>query len=104
MKYNFKHILFLLIASFLIYMPAQAQKKKKNTKQTTTKKKAVKTNNKSIKAKTVTIKTAPKVNTKEPAPVKTAPAPIVKTDSLPEKVVTILSAFKPQLKNLAKIE
>ena len=104
MKYNFKHILFLLIASLLIYMPAQAQKKKKNTKQTTTKKKAVKTNNKSIKAKTVTIKTTPKVNTKDPAPVKTAPAPIVKTDSLPEKVVTILSAFKPQLKNLAKID
>ncbi len=104
MKYNFKHILFLLIASLLIYMPAQAQKKKKNNKQAITKKKVAKTNNKTVKEKTVKINQPSKAITKDPAPVKNASVQLIRTDSLPEKVVTILSAFKPQLKNLAKID
>ena len=70
----------------------KTSKQKKNTKKKSTKK-----SHKNIKT----------VKNKETSVAYTAPARIEQlntlTDSAPEKVVTIVSAFKPQLKHIAKI-
>ena len=102
MKKYFTYILVLLMASALFYSPAHAQRNKKKAKKTTTKKKTTSKKSKS-KNNTVQLKASTSNLPKDQLEVK----PIVETvkqDTLPEKVVTIFSAFKPQLKNIAKID
>ena len=107
MKHLIKYI-FLVVSIICFADAVHAQKKHKSTKKsssrTATKSKAKKTT-KGGKKKTVALKAtsvnpianvdAPSINIKK--------SEAVKLDSVPEKVVTILSDFKPQLKNLAKI-
>ena len=74
-----------------------AKKKKKSTKKTTTRKKQ------SIK-KRPSVAIYKVVDTISPLrPITSLPFKNYTIDSIPEKVVTIVSAFKPQLKNVAKI-
>ena len=74
-----------------------AKKKKKSTKKTTTRKKQ------SIK-KRPSVAIYKIADTIRPlAPITSLPYKNYTIDSIPEKVVTIVSAFKPQLKNVAKI-
>ena len=74
-----------------------AKKKKKSTKKTTTRKKQ------SIK-KRPSVAIYKIADTIRPlAPITSLPFKNYTIDSIPEKVVTIVSAFKPQLKNVAKI-
>ena len=104
MKHLLKYI-FLLITICVIVTPVEAKKKQRKSQKTSSVKKKVnkkKTkNNKTVVAK----KTANlnKVNLNELLNETTVTVAPSKSDSLPEKVVTILSAFKPQLKNAAKI-
>ena len=107
MKHLIKYI-FLVVSIICFADAVHAQKKHKSTKKsssrTATKSKAKKTA-KGGKKKTVEVRKAsdnqianaelPSNNVKK--------VELVKLDSVPEKVVTILSDFKPQLKNLAKI-
>jgi hypothetical protein len=103
MKHLLKYI-FLLITICVIVTPVEAKKKQRKSqkssisKKKTTKKK--KNNTVSIKSKQANIE---KVNLKELLNETTVTVAPTKSDSVPEKVVTILSAFKPQLKNVAKI-
>ena len=102
MKKYFSYILLFSLAFLLIYAPASAQKKRKKSKQTTSKKKT-------SKSKAKKSNTAKVVNTTITTPdakldVKYTVPESINKDTLPEKVVTILSAFKPQLKNIAKID
>jgi hypothetical protein len=74
-----------------------AKKKKKSTKKTTTRKKQ------SIK-KRPSVAIYKIADTIRPlAPITSLPFKNYTIDSIPEKVVIIVSAFKPQLKNVAKI-
>ena len=74
-----------------------AKKKKKSTKKTTTRK------NQSVK-KRPSVAIYKVVDTISPLrPITRLPFKNYTIDSIPEKVVTIVSAFKPQLKNVAKI-
>ena len=74
-----------------------AKKKKKSTKKTTTRKKQ------SVK-KRPSVAIYKIADTIRPlAPITSLPFKNYTIDSIPEKVVTIVSAFKPQLKNVAKI-
>ena len=104
MKHLLKYI-FLLITICVIVTPVEAKKKQRKSQKTSSVKKKVnkkKTkNNKTVVAK----KTANlnKVNLNELLNETTVTVAPSKSDSVPEKVVTILSAFKPQLKNAAKI-
>lgn len=88
-----------------------AQKKnKKKAKTTISAKKKKKSNKRTSSRKKPTIKTRPSVaiykvaDTISPlTPITSLPFKKPTIDSIPEKVVTIVSAFKPQLKNVAKI-
>ena len=74
-----------------------AKKKKKSTKKTTTRK------NQSVK-KRPSVAIYKVVDTiSRLRPITSLPFKNYTIDSIPEKVVTIVSAFKPQLKNVAKI-
>ena len=99
MKYTFKYIIFFLLSFLMINNSVIAQKKKKKSKQTVVKKKiANKTNKNTSKSNknNSNNKLAQKSNViNEDTNV---------NDTIPEKVVTILSEFKPQLKNVAKID
>ncbi len=112
MKQLFKYIL-LTFTLFYTISPTFAQKKKKQhtvntskktktskTKKVTTSKK-VKSAKHKVKVKVEQFDEVANLNTL----LKNANADLKtnKSDSIPEKVVTILSAFKPQLKNVAKI-
>lgn len=102
MKHLLKYI-FLLITICVIVTPVEAKKKqKKNQKSTTFKKKSTKKNknNKNLVNKDISTK---KLNLNDLLNETTVTIAPTKSDSIPEKVVTILSAFKPQLKNVAKI-
>lgn len=104
MKHLLKYI-FLLITICVIVTPVEAKKKQRKSQKTSSVKKKVNkkktNNNKTVVAK----KTANlnKVNLNELLNETTVTVAPSKSDSVPEKVVTILSAFKPQLKNVAKI-
>lgn len=102
MKHLLKYI-FLLITICVIVTPVEAKKKQKKSQKTTAiKKRAVKKKN----TTSVTTKKSAdlnKVNLKDLLNETTVTVAPTKSDSVPEKVVTILSAFKPQLKNAAKI-
>ncbi len=104
MKHLLKYI-FLLITICVIVTPVEAKKKKQKKSQKLVVSKKKKSNKKN--KKTVTIKTKTtnieKVNLKDLLNETTVTVAPTKSDSVPEKVVTILSAFKPQLKNAAKI-
>jgi len=96
MKNKFKYILILLFSFSLLNTNLYAQKKRKKTKHSTVKKKVVK---KQIKpSKNVAISTK---NVIENSVLNNETSNL---ETLPEKVVTILSEFKPQLKNLSKID
>ncbi|MFM1929394.1 MAG: hypothetical protein RL387_722 [Bacteroidota bacterium] len=102
MKHLLKYI-FLLITICVIVTPVEAKKKqKKSQKSTTIKKKSTKKNknNKILVKKDASTK---KLNLNDLLNETTVTIAPTKSDSIPEKVVTILSAFKPQLKNVAKI-
>jgi hypothetical protein len=102
MKKYFNYILLFSLAFLLIYAPASAQKKRKKSKQTTTKKKTSKAKTK--KSNTANVVKTSSTNPDAKLDVKYTVPESVNKDTLPEKVVTILSAFKPQLKNIAKID
>ena len=102
MKHLLKYI-FLLITICVIVTPVEAKKKQRKSQKTSSVKK--KANKKKTK-NTVVAKKTPnvnKVNLNELLNETTVTVAPTKSDSVPEKVVTILSAFKPQLKNVAKI-
>ncbi len=102
MKHLLKYI-FLLITICVIVTPVEAKKKqKKSQKSAISKKKTAKKKNKTTAIKPKQVNTE-KVNLKELLNETTVTVAPTKSDSVPEKVVTILSAFKPQLKNVAKI-
>ena len=106
MNYFFKY--FLLIATFLLFTGTsdaqQKQRKKPITsvsKKTPSKKK--KATKKITSKKRVRLSNIDKIIFKQ-APLETSvETKAIKLDTVPEKVVTILSSFKPQLKNVAKI-
>ena len=110
MNYSYKY--WLLILAFLfctdgvIAQKKSAKKTKSSISKTLTLKKK-KTNKKKSKKKI--IKKRARLNNidtiifKDLAQQTIAELPPKKLDTVPEKVVTILSAFKPQLKNVAKI-
>jgi hypothetical protein len=86
------------------------QKNKKKAKTTISSKKKKKSNKKTNNKKQRTIKKRPSfaiykvIDTISPLlPVTSLPLKKNTIDSIPEKVVIIISAFKPQLKNVAKI-
>ena len=103
MKHLLKYI-FLLITICVIATPVEAKKKQRKKQKTSISKKKTskKKNNRTIaaNAKTTSIN---KVNLNELLNETTVTVAPTKSDSVPEKVVTILSAFKPQLKYVAKI-
>ena len=101
----------LVIALICFSNMGIAQKKnKKKAKTTISAKKKKKSNKKTSTRKKQSIKKRPSVaiykiaDTIRPlAPITSLPIKKYTIDSIPEKVVTIVSAFKPQLKNVAKI-
>ena len=104
MKHLLKYI-FLLITICVIVTPVEAKKKQRKSQKTSSVKKKVNkkktNNNKTVVAKITA--NLNKVNLNELLNETTVTVAPSKSDSVPEKVVTILSAFKPQLKNAAKI-
>lgn len=106
MNYLVKSILILVLAVFAI---GSVQAQKKGRKKATTQKASAKKKKSKAKAKTVVAKPVKKVAYKEPAPLKTEAekfSQISKAglgDTSNPKVVTITSAFKPFLKNAAKV-
>lgn len=101
----------LVIALICFSNMGIAQKKnKKKAKTTISAKKKKKSNKKTSSIKNQSIKKRPSVaiykiaDTISPlTPITSLPLKKYTIDSIPEKVVTIVSAFKPQLKNVAKI-
>jgi hypothetical protein len=75
-----------------------AKKKKKSNKKTSSKKKQQPIKKRSTVTKYKVVDTAIQL-----VPITSLPIKKNTIDSMPEKVVTIISAFKPQLKNIAKI-
>ena len=104
MKKYFTIIFLFLMAFVLFQAPASAQTKRKKTKQNTTKKKTVKSKTKSKNSNTLKTDKSNITIPDTKLDVQYITPETINKDSLPEKVVTILSAFKPQLKNLAKID
>lgn len=115
MKYCLKYSFLLLILG-MFCTPVFAKKNVKKQKTTQTKKKSTKSKS-TKKGKKKTVKYA-KVKKGKKTTVasyneaghlnnilknSTSNTAIQKPDSIPDKVVTILSAFKPQLKNLSKV-
>ena len=109
MKHLYKYIFFLSLLCFMTsnsYAKKTQRKKaktslvKKSKKQQKQRKNTKKLNNKYV----VNKKTATnKANLTELLKESNIAIEPIKADSVPEKVITILSAFKPQLRNLAKI-
>jgi len=100
MKHLLKYIFLFALLTFVV-SPTYSQKKQKQSQKTTKKVKPKKTKKAKKKKSTIKIENSNKQFaklTKENVEVQT-----IKVDSIPEKVVTILSDFKPQLKKLAKI-
>jgi len=88
MKYLFKYII-LLVSLFYFINISYAQKKHKSSKKIkhkSTHVSKVKKQNINIQKNTIKI------------------TPIIKIDTVPEKTITIISDFKPQLKNISKID
>ncbi len=99
MKHLIKYI-FLVVCGLCFLGTISAQKRHKLTQKTSKKS----SSKKSLKvAKKNTVKISKNNNNSSNYNSAIQVPPPIKTDSVPEKVVTILSDFKPQLKNLAKI-
>ena len=101
----------LVIALICFSNMGIAQKKnKKKAKTTISAKKKKKSNKKTSSIKKQSIKKRPSVaiykiadTIRSLTPITSLPLKKYTIDSIPEKVITIVSAFKPQLKNVAKI-
>jgi hypothetical protein len=94
MNHSYKYFLFFFISFLMINTSLHAQQRKKKAKHSVIKNK--KTVTKNVKSNSAKLASGIEKN-----------GSIVNTnnyDTLPEKVVTILSEFKPQLKNVAKID
>lgn len=103
MKKLFKYI-FLLVTLCFIFSPIEAKKKsKKSTKKSIVKGKSSKKKRNSKSSKNKKTVNLNKTNLKDLLNETTVTVAPSKIDSVPDKVITILSAFKPQLKNVAKI-
>ena len=107
MKHLIKYI-FFVVGIFCFAGAVNAQKKHKSSKKVSSKiasKAKAKKTAKGGKKKTVEVKKAShnQLDNLAASSQYVKQAESVKLDSVPEKVVTILSDFKPQLKNLAKI-
>ena len=100
MRHLLKYIL-IAISIFCFVQQSEAQKKhKQKSKKVAPATKAKKT---AKKTKKTTVKLSQAANLNTLLENTTPEVKSNKSDSLPEKVVTILSEFKPQLKNVAKI-
>lgn len=93
--------IFLFALLFGTVSNTYSQKRHKQAKKSTSKTKAIKPNKKNGKKKTAVLKKVKQYNNVVSTP-KNDNNTFLK-DTMPEKVVTILSDFKPQLKNSAKI-
>ncbi len=100
MKLIYKFILLLSFFILIADVPVDAQRRRGKAKKVVVKKKAKKVAKKKVN-NTARINRSNNVANNN---TNTSNQSIAVKDSLPEKVVTILSAFKPQLKNLAKID
>ena len=74
-----------------------SKKKKKPSKKSSSKKRPM------IKKRSTTAKYAAPINQAQLIVLNEMPVKTIQLDSVPEKVINIISAFKPQLKNIAKI-
>jgi hypothetical protein len=102
MKQLFKYI-FLFAILTCVFSPSYTQKRNKQSQKTSKKaktKKPIKANKKK-KQRTVKLQNSNREFAKLTN--KSVEASTIKMDTIPEKVVTILSDFKPQLKQVAKI-
>ena len=110
MKKIIKYILLLiLLANVMSPINAQKKHKKSNKKTVVSKKNNKKAKTKKSKKKIVKANKPSNslINTinlsKKESKIENDEPKNIKYDTIPEKVITILSAFKPQLKNVAKI-
>ena len=110
MKLIIRYALLALTLFCFSHLGIAQKKTKKKAKTTISTKKKKKSNKKASSRKKQIIKKRPTVaiykvpDTIGPlTPITSLPFKKITMDSIPEKVVTIVSAFKPQLKNVAKI-
>lgn len=110
MKLIIRYALLALTLFCFSHLGIAQKKTKKKAKTTISTKKKKKSNKKASSRKKQIIKKRPTVaiykvaDTIRPlTPITSLPFKKITMDSIPEKVVTIVSAFKPQLKNVAKI-
>ncbi len=103
MNHFIKYFL-LLCCLFMFSTNMEAQKKRSKSTKTSVSK-TLKAKKKKAKGRKKKIRLNPidKIIFKDPTPSTNEPVIVYKADTVPEKVVSILSAFKPQLKNVAKI-
>jgi len=88
----------------MLSLNIEAQKKRsKPSKTLVSKSSKAKKNKSKSKKKKIRLNSIDKIIFKDPIPTTNEPVVVNKLDTVPEKVVSILSAFKPQLKNVAKI-
>ena len=106
MNHFFKYCLLFLTLIF-VSVGGEAQKKLTKKNKATVSKTAVakkkRNSKKNTKKKKGHLNNIDRVIFKDEVPQATSQAKTLKLDTVPEKVVNILSAFKPQLKNVAKI-
>lgn len=106
MNYFFKYCLlivaFLLCTEGIVAQKSKSKKSKFSVSKTLPSKKQKK-NKKRVVKKRTRLNKIDKIIFKDLTQQTSTEVPINKNDTIPEKVVIILSAFKPQLKNVAKI-
>ena len=101
---HFIKYIFLVCCLFMLSLNIEAQKKhRKLTKATVAKTLKAKKNKAKQRKKKTRLNPIDQIIFKDPTPITNEPVFVNKVDTVPEKVVSILSAFKPQLKNVAKI-
>ena len=101
---HFVKYIFLLCFFSMFSLNIEAQKKRsKPSKTVVAKTLKVKKNKTKGRKKKPRLNPIDKIIFKDPTPSINEPVMVYKADTVPEKVVSILSAFKPQLKNVAKI-
>lgn len=101
---HFIKYFFLLTCFFMLSLNIEAQKKRsKNSKTLVSKSVKAKKNKSKSRKKKTRLTPIDEIIFKAPNPSTNEIVMVNKVDTIPEKVVSILSAFKPQLKNVAKI-
>ena len=103
---HFIKYFFLLACFFMLSLNIEAQKKRSKPSKTLVSKSVKAKNNKSktrTRKKKTRLNPIDKIIFKDPSPTTNETVVVNKLDTVPEKVVSILSAFKPQLRNVAKI-